>query len=275
MNPVRRRVASPGVSSIGKQAIRSAAGVTVVAAGTWLAAGLLHRRRGTQSPDGRGSPRTDPCARHYRKPCEITGDSSQLARELLDVVGHSVSVMALQAGAGRQVVVTDPDRAREIMAAVESSGREAMGEIQRLDSITRSGGESHDPRPQPGLAQVREVIDAAEAAGPRVDIAVEGSLDGIPPGVSLAAYRIIEEALASSIEHGRAERIELRLLRRGGRIEISVVDDGAGIEPPGAGRPRLAAMRRRAALYDGELRARSREDDRFEIRALLPIRGSS
>jgi signal transduction histidine kinase len=195
-------------------------------------------------------------------------EQARIARELHDVIAHNVSVMVLQAAGGREVFEADPNRAREALAAIEATGREAIAELRRLLGV---GGGDGALAPQPGLPHVEALVEQVRAAGLTVELAFEGETGDVPAGVELSAYRVIQEALTNTLRHAFARRVWVYVRRREHELEVEVLDDGAG--PPtlptvdGRG---LVGMRERVALFGGELEAGPRPDGGFRVRAQFP-----
>jgi signal transduction histidine kinase len=209
----------------------------------------------------------------------LRSERTRIARELHDVVAHSVSVMVVQAGAARQVVRSKPDRATEALLAVEECGREAMGELRHLLGLLTEPG-SIPLAPQPGLDGVPLLVDRIRAAGLPVSLLVEGATRHLPPGVGLAAYRIVQEALTNALKHsGAATSV---VVRYGDNVlELSIVDEG----PVSTGQARddwalsegtgqgLMGMRERVALYGGSLEAGPRPGGGYAVHARIPTGG--
>ena len=230
-------------------------------------------------------------------------ERARIASELHDVVTHNVSVMVVQAGAARQVLASSPDDAREALLAVESSGRAAMTELRHLlGLLCPSGGQGEADavlRPQPGLGQLRTLIDRVSAAGLPVESHISGTPCELPGGLDLAAYRVVQEALTNVIRHAGRARTDVRIDYRPGELVIEVADDGrppadadegaaatgadasaaaaatAGAPGPGAaaggtGRG-LLGLRERIALYGGDLDAGRRPGGGWRVRARIPV----
>ena len=203
-------------------------------------------------------------------------ERTRIARELHDVVAHSVSVMTVQAGAARRVLDqagADPD-VREAIATVEATGREALAELRRAVGVLREDGESGGTTPQPGVADLPALVARAREAGLPVELAVEGEPRALPSGVDLSAYRIAQEALTNALKHAGPAHAQVRVLYGPDALEVQVVDDGRGAaaDPaPAGGGNGLVGMRERVALFDGELRAGPRAGGGYEVRARLPI----
>ncbi|WP_405005368.1 sensor histidine kinase [Kitasatospora purpeofusca] len=175
----------------------------------------------------------------------------RIARELHDVVAHSMSVIAVQAGVGHHVSATRPAEAAKALAVIETTSRAALGEMRLLLGVLREG----DPAEllPGGLADLPELLAQIERTGVRVRLSVTGTVRRLPPGVDRAAYRILQEALTNVVRHARTDRAEAAIGYREGGITLTVTDAGAGArgEPPAPGHG-LIGIAERAALYGGE-----------------------
>ena len=201
------------------------------------------------------------------------GERARIARELHDVVAHSVSVMVIQAGAARMVMGTEPDRAEDSLKSVERAGREALAEMRRLLGLLDGGDDSRALAPQPGLAGIKELVLRARGAGLATDVHVEGQPATLTPALDLCAYRIVQEALTNTIKHAGPARVEVRLRWAHDALELEVSDDGRGPHavngaPAGHG---IVGMRERAALHGGSIHAGARLNGGFAVRARLPL----
>src|SRR5712692_3289748 len=216
-------------------------------------------------------------------------ERARIASELHDVVTHNVSVMIVQAGAARQVLAGAPAEATAALLAVESSGRAAMGELRHLLGLLSplpapgdgtgadASGTPADRElwPLPGLGQLQSLVDRVTAAGLPVEVHAGGVPQGLPPGLDLAVFRVIQEALTNVIKHAGKPRTSVRLDYCGGDLVVEVADAGrtagpAGPAVPGAGRG-LLGLRERTALYGGELDAGPRPGGGWLIRARIPV----
>jgi signal transduction histidine kinase len=201
----------------------------------------------------------------------VTLERARIARELHDVIAHGISVMVLQAGGVRRRL--DDERAveRDALALVESTGREALGELRLLLGMLRT--EPGDPaEPQPGLARLDELVASVRAAGLDVAVEVEGELDGLPRALDLSAYRIVQEALTNVLKHAGAGSARVRIRHGRRRLELEVVDDGARPASANGGDGHgLVGMRERVALFGGTFEAGARPEGGFAVSARLPI----
>jgi signal transduction histidine kinase len=195
----------------------------------------------------------------------------RIAREMHDVVGHSVSVMVVQAGAERLALGEERPATREALLAIERTGREALAEMSRLLGVLRKEGEGLALAPRPSLAQLDALVQTVRAAGVPVELRVEGDQTDLPPSVDVSAYRIVQEALTNVVKHAGPARATV-VVRYGGRaVEVDVTDDGEGSVKGNAVGYGLAGMRERVALHGGTLDASSLSDGGFSVKARLPL----
>jgi signal transduction histidine kinase len=206
-----------------------------------------------------------------------TEERERIARELHDVIAHTVSVMVVQAGAARHVMETEPGQARDALTAVETTGREAMAEMRNLLGVlTPSDGEAL-LGPQPGIAQIPALVQRVRGAGLPADLQVTGEPRALSPGIDLTVYRIVQEALTNALKYAGQVHTEVTLDYREDTLKVEVLDDGVGGHTsPGARTGRgLAGMRERVALFGGTLEAGPRLGHGYAVRAWLPLRGEA
>jgi signal transduction histidine kinase len=202
----------------------------------------------------------------------VAAERARIARELHDVIGHSISVMGVQAGAVRRRLGAGQEREREALEAVERVGRDAVAEMQRLLGFLRDDGGDSARGALPTLQRVGELVAQLRRAGLDVDLRLEGDVDDLPPGRALAAFRVVQEALTNVLKHAAGAHVRVTVRRSVCELEIEVIDDGG----PSAGDPRasggygLVAMRERVAMYGGTLDARPRPEGGFAVSARLP-----
>jgi signal transduction histidine kinase len=197
-------------------------------------------------------------------------ERARIARELHDVIAHSVSVMIVQAGAARLTLNGEAHRATESLLSVERAGRQALDEMRRLLGMLRQGNAEPQLAPQPGLGDIEQLVDQVRAAGLPIALEVEGTPVALAPGVDLSAYRIVQEALTNAIKHANARSARLRLRYEADAVAIEVVDDGVGGTVNGTGHG-LVGMRERVELYRGTLEAGALADGGFRVHARLPV----
>jgi signal transduction histidine kinase len=206
----------------------------------------------------------------------VAEEQARIARELHDVISHNVTVMVVQAAAGGDVFATRPDRAREALGSIESTGREALVELRRLLGVVSPSGADDGAglEPQPGLARLPELVEQFAAAGLRVELTVAGEPRGLPAGVDLSAYRIVQEALTNTLKHARAQAAHVTIRYADASLALEILDDGSGTGRSGGGRG-IIGMRERAALLGGELSAGPRPSGGFGVRATMPLGGAA
>ncbi len=186
----------------------------------------------------------------------------RIARELHDVVAHHVSMMGVQAGAARVVLGRDPAKAKDALASIESSSRQAVAELHRLLGFLRRDGDADELAPQPGLGRVQVLADTMSSPELAVVVRVEGEPRRLSPTVDVSAYRIVQEALTNTLKHAGASHADVCLRYRPGALELVITDDGRGDTDGGAattgpGGLGLIGMRERAGLHGGRLSAGS------------------
>jgi signal transduction histidine kinase len=199
-------------------------------------------------------------------------ERQRIARELHDVVAHSVSVMVVQAGAARTMLTREPEVSAEALQAVESSGRDALNELRHLLGLLTESEAGPALAPQPGLDQLDRLIERVGTAGLDVDLHVEGQPRALSPGLDLTAYRIVQEALTNAVKYAGGAKTHVRVQFEDQQLLLEVLDaGGARLDGTnGAGRG-LLGMRERVALYAGELEAAAQPEGGFAVRARLPI----
>jgi signal transduction histidine kinase len=201
----------------------------------------------------------------------VADERARIARELHDVVGHSVSVMTVQASAVRVRLDNDQDQVREALEVVERTGREALAEMRRMVGVLRHPDEAPALAPQPSLEQIAALVERAREAGLPVELRIEGEPIELPAGIDLTAYRLVQEGLTNAIKHARAQRAEVLVRYAAGQVEVTVSDDGqGGGDGDGSGHG-LVGIRERVSVYGGRLEAGVRPEGGFRLRATLPV----
>ena len=201
----------------------------------------------------------------------VADERARIARELHDVVGHSVSVMTVQASAVRRLLEPDQEKIGEALLVVEQTGREALAEMRRMVGVLRHPEEAPALAPQPSLAQLERLVEQTREAGLPVELRIEGEPVALPAGVDLTAYRLVQEGLTNALKHARARSAEVLVRYRDGHVELSVSDDGRGAGGGDGGGHGLVGMRERVAAYGGEVEAGPRPEGGYRLRARLPV----
>ena len=202
-------------------------------------------------------------------------ERTRIARELHDIVSHSISVVTIQTQAVRRRL--GPDHAREVadLAAVESIAREALAEMRRLFGVLRTDDDALNLAPQPGLGELSRLVEQAGNAGVEVRLQVEGEQVPLSPGVDLAAYRIVQEGVTNALRHAGATEVEIRVRYSDHEVGLEVEDDGGGF--PGHGEEKvngghgLVGIRERVALYGGTLELARGSSGGARLAATLPL----
>jgi signal transduction histidine kinase len=198
-------------------------------------------------------------------------ERARIARELHDVVSHSLSVIAIQASAAEAALERDAKLAGPPLAAIRSSAEEALADMRRMLGVLRESGEGADRVPQPGLARLPELVEHARAAGVDVTLEVAGTPRPLPPSVDLSAFRIVQEALTNVRKHASGAPATVRVGWEPSALAVAVRDRGPGTVAGGSGGHGLVGMRERVRLHGGELRAGPAPDGGFEVAAVLPL----
>ncbi|TFV64890.1 UNVERIFIED_ORG: sensor histidine kinase [Bacillus sp. AZ43] len=263
------RYYSPGASD-GLIPAAGAIGVSVVAA--W-ALGDLRRARLQRLAALEERAQLLELERDQEMRLAATAERARIARELHDVVAHSLSVVIAQADGGRYAGKTDPEAATGALEAIAATGRQALTDMRSLLGVLREGG-GEEYAPQPDVAAIPALVEDVRASGLDVDLIVEGDPRPMPAGPQLAAYRIVQESLTNVLKHaGPAGRAWVRLQWRPESLELSVLDDGRGAsaiaDPDGKGQG-VRGMHERATLHGGRLEAGPRPGGGFGVHAALP-----
>jgi signal transduction histidine kinase len=198
-------------------------------------------------------------------------ERARIARELHDVIAHNVSMIVVQAGAERRTLGPENSSSREVLQTIEHIGRGALTEMRRLVDMLRDDG-GQPLAPQPGLAEVPELVAQIREAGVPIELNIEGAPTDLPIGLELAAYRIVQEALTNTLKHALDARATVNIRYGGEALELEIADDGSGSDRhPNSRGHGLIGMRERVTLYGGYLDATPGSNGGFVVRARLPI----
>lgn len=206
----------------------------------------------------------------------VIRERSRIAREMHDVVAHGMSVVAVQAAAGQEIVHADPDKAAEVFARIESVGRESLTELRRMLGILRDTDDvDASLSPQPGIADIAAAVAESAATGVPTQLVIDGRQRAVAPGIELAAFRIVQEALTNVRKHaGGSASATVRISYETHVLVVEVTDDGRGavtsLSGVGTGSG-LIGMRERVEVYGGELTSGPRVGGGYGVRAILPI----
>jgi len=206
----------------------------------------------------------------------VLRERSRIAREMHDVVAHGMSVVAVQAAAGREIVHTNPDKAAEVFARIETVGRESLMELRRMLGVLRDTGDDNASSlsPQPGINDIAAAVSQSSATGVATELVIDGRPRPVAPGIELTAFRIVQEALTNVRKHaGRSATATVRLTFEPSGLAVEIIDDGRGAVTAlaGAGTGHgLIGMRERVEIYGGEFTAGPRRGGGYAVRAVLP-----
>ena len=241
----------------------------LILAGAWLVGRYQRQRRSQVSllQDRAARLERD---REEQARAAVTQERGRIARELHDIVAHSVSVMVIQAQAGQRLI-SDAAQAGTAFRSIEASGREALVELRRLLAILRTADDQLVIGPQPGLGSLDSLIEQVREAGLPVDLRVEGQQVPVPPGVDLSAYRIVQEALTNTIKHAGPAKAGVILRYDTSALELEITDTGTGTAPGAGTGHGLIGMRERTTLLGGDLVTGSRDAGGYLVRARLPL----
>jgi signal transduction histidine kinase len=202
----------------------------------------------------------------------VANERARLARELHDSVGHALNVIVLHAGGARRVLETKPALAGEALDSIETAGRQALGDIERMLGILRTSDDEESYHAQPGLGRIDDLLARVREAGLPVELRVQGTPRQLPSSLDLSAYRIVQEALTNTLKHAGKAHSLVTLMWGEEELDIEVVDDGRGAAAPaspGGGRG-LVGIRERVLLFGGELYVGVRPEGGFGVWARLP-----
>jgi signal transduction histidine kinase len=255
----------------------------VVPLGVWMAVGFgigyLISRRSEQARAAVESARVLAAEQERQTARAIEDERARIARELHDVVAHGLSVIVVQSGAERRSLHgprpdVDVESIDAALGSIERAGREALVDLRRLLGLLRRTEEPLSLAPQPGLAQLDELVATARDAGLRVEVDVSGDRSPLPPGLDLTAYRIVQEALTNVLKHADARCVRVAVAFQRNQLDLEVSDDGAATgtstvtEGGGHG---LIGMRERATIFGGTITAGTSSAGGWAVRARLPV----
>lgn len=204
----------------------------------------------------------------------VDAERLRIARELHDVVAHSIAMINVQSGVAAHVIDDRPDQAKEALVAIKGASKDALRELRGILDVLRSADDTDLTSPAPGLAEVEVLVDAANRAGLRASVVTTGSPRALPAVVDLAAYRIVQESLTNALRYAGPASVSVALSYQPAQLVVEVTDDGRGPgEPAGAvgGGHGIIGMTERASAVGGTLHAGARSQGGFAVRACLPV----
>ena len=234
----------------------------------WLVGRLMRNRRQTAADTAQAT-RLERDHELQRR-VALEQERTRMARELHDILAHSVSLMGVQAGAAEEVLSHDPESTRPILSSIQQTSRESVEELRRLLGMLRADELDPDRTPQPRLAELDALVARMRDAGLPVELHVNGPSRSLAPGIELAAYRVVQEALTNALKHARPTRVEVTLRFTHRSLQIRIENDGVSSAGTGNGHG-LIGMRERISLYGGAITAGSQPDGSFHVDAAIPL----
>ena len=251
---------------------RAAAGHLAIA--VWLAAALVlgHLVKGRRAQEAR-------LAEHLREEHaerRVTEERLRLARELHDVVSHSISVINVQAGVAEHLLDRQPEHARDALRSIKLTSKEALRDLRGILGVLRQFDEAEGRAPTPGLDQLDVLVGTTTQAGLPVRVSVSGDRRPLPPAVDLTAYRVVQESLTNALRYAGSATATVEVVYGSGALHVEVSDDGRGPAAANGGGTLgsgggLRGLRERVAALGGELEAGPREPKGFRVAARLPL----
>ena len=267
---------SPGLDTVGT------IGVLAQFAAAWaIGVAMRSRRAATDARVREADERAE--AERQSAARVLAEERLRIAQELHDVVAHSMSVIAVQAGMGVHVLDEQPEQARAALEAISATSRGTLTEMRRLLGVLRDSDGARSPAPAPGLVDLPRLVDDVRAAGVPATLHIEGTADCVHAGIELSTYRVVQEALTNVIKHaGEPTRVEVTVRYLPGSLAVEVVDDGRGLaarsgnggvgDAPASGSGHgLVGMRERVELWGGELSVGPAPGGGYRVKALLPF----
>ncbi len=236
----------------------------------WLA-GFALRERSAQADAAEQRAATAERERESAARIAVAEERSRIARELHDVVAHSVSVMVLQVGAVRLKLPETMFEDKDALKSVEQTGRAALVEMRRLLGAMHDDGQAAELAPQPSLDNLDALAESVRGAGLPVQLHVEGDAFPLPRAIDLSAYRIVQEALTNSLKHAHASHADVTIRYRPDMVEIEVVDDGRGAMTSNGLGHGLVGIRERVKIYGGDMNTGNAPGGGFVLSARLPL----
>jgi signal transduction histidine kinase len=201
----------------------------------------------------------------------VAEERLRIARELHDVVAHSMGMIAVQAGVGGHVIDACPDEAKRSLEIIESASKSALGEIRRMLGLLRSDDDRAETEPSPGVDDLPRLAEEVRRAGVEVDLRADPPPGPLPPGLDLTIYRLVQEALTNVVKHAHAGRARVSVRYPDGVARVEVVDDGTGPVAAASGGHGIRGMRERAAMHGGSLDAAPLPEGGFRVAVALPL----
>jgi len=226
---------------------------------TWAVGYTMARRREEQDR-----------ARRAVRLQAVAEEQTRVARELHDVIGHTVNLLVVQAGAARLLLDANPAKARDVLATMEQTGRDSLADLDQVLAHLRNGSQTTDEHPTPGLAQIPDLVDRLTDSRIRVTLTMDPALR-LPRNLDLSAYRIVQEALTNVLKHAAPCAATVDVRRDGAAVVVEVADDGPGLPDPHHPGRGLTGIAERVSICGGRLEQGHGPGRGFMVRAVLPL----
>lgn len=208
----------------------------------------------------------------------VRGERSRIARELHDVLGHTLNLVVIQAGAAQRVYESSPDKALEAVKSIETTSRQALSDVDRMLGILRDPDEEANPKPsleaRPSISRLHTLIDEMNATGQPIEFVVSGNVTALVPSTDLTAYRVVQEALTNVMTHAAGSKAQVKVSYGDAQLEVIVTNDASGTDTL-AGRKSggrgIVGMRERTTLFGGNFEAGGTDEGGWSVRATFPI----
>jgi signal transduction histidine kinase len=200
----------------------------------------------------------------------VAEERLRLARELHDIVAHSLSMIAVQSGMGEHVIDERPEEARRALGAIQEASRQALDEMRRVVGVLRDDDGGWDLAPVAGIDDLPALVTQVAEAGPDVELRTHGDPRPLAPGVSVTSYRIVQESLTNVVKHSHASKARVSITYAPDTFVVEVVDDGRALTPPDGKGHGLEGMRERVEMFGGRLEAGPLRDGGFRVLATIP-----
>lgn len=241
-----------------------------VLAGLWgFGRWMRRRRRETEELMGRAEALER--ERELQAQVAVAEERTRIARELHDLVAHSMGVIIIQSQGAQRVLERDSAAVRRALASIDATGRQGMAELRRLLGMLTGAADTGELSPQPSLERLGELLEGVRSAGLAVESRVDGHVRPLPPGIELAVFRIVQEALTNALKHAGAKQVAVKLQYLPTRIDVEVTDDGIGGGTPSPNGHGLVGMRERVSVYGGTLSIEKPPEGGFRVHASLPV----
>jgi len=245
--------------------------IAIIVSGAW-SLGMILRDRTARNEELEERATRLEIEREERALAAVADERARIARELHDIIAHSLSIVVVQTGAVRRRLRNDRPAEAETLSAVETTARQALQEMRRLLGVLRAEQDRLALAPQPGMKELDRLLDQMREAGLAVELTVEGQPEPIPPGLDLVGYRIVQESLVNALKHAGEAQVSVVMRYTEDCLELLVSDTGRGVDgtggEPGHG---LIGMRERVLLYGGSFQSGTRSEGSFAVHARLPL----